>query len=63
MTTVAVRHRVTDYGKWRAIFDEHGAARAANAQAFLDDPSLKEAMSQAGLAGPPRVEVYEEAGA
>lgn len=36
---------------------------AANAQAFLNDPSLKEAMAKAGVVGAPRIEVYEEAGA
>lgn len=31
------------------------------AQAFADDPSLPEAMSRAGVAGPPRLEFFEEA--
>lgn len=35
----------------------------SNAQAFLSDPSLKEAMSRAGVVAEPRIEVYEEAGA
>jgi len=33
------------------------------AHAFRDDPSLPEAMSRAGVVGPPRIEIYEEAGA
>jgi len=31
-----------------------------NAQAFLSDPSLKDAMSRAGIVAAPRIEVYEE---
>jgi quinol monooxygenase YgiN len=34
----------------------------AAAHAFRDDPSLPEVMAKAGVAGPPRIEVYEEAG-
>jgi heme-degrading monooxygenase HmoA len=33
------------------------------AHAFASDPSLPEAMERAGVAGPPRIEIYEEAGA
>lgn len=32
----------------------------ADAQGFLGDPSLREAMSRAGVIGAPRIEVYEE---
>jgi len=35
----------------------------SNAQAFLSDPSLKEAMSRAGVVAEPRIEIYEEASA
>ncbi len=35
----------------------------SNAQAFLDDPSFRQAMARAGVTGPPRIEIYEEAGA
>lgn len=90
MTTVAVRHTVTDFEAWKAFYDEHGAIRkehgttgdsvlrdaqdpnqvlvltywpsGVEAKAFLDDPSLKEAMGRAGVVGAPRIEVYEEAG-
>jgi len=34
-----------------------------NAQAFLSDPSLKDAMQRAGVVAEPRVEIYEEADA
>ena len=90
MTTVAVRHRVTDFDAWRAVYDEHGVVRkelhttgdqvlrdasdpnevlvltfwptAADARAFVEDPSLREAMGRAGVVGMPRIEFYEEAG-
>ena len=90
MTTVAVRHKVTDFEAWKGFFDEHGAVRKGHgttgetvlrdagdpnevlvltywpsgteAQAFLGDPSLKDAMARAGVVGAPRIEVYEEAG-
>ncbi|MDE3086180.1 MAG: antibiotic biosynthesis monooxygenase [Acidobacteriota bacterium] len=91
MTTVAVRHKVSDFEGWRTVYEEHGAVRkehgttgdlvlrdaqdpdevlvltywpsAAEARAFLEDPSLKETMGRAGVVGAPRIEVYEEAGA
>ena len=28
MASMFIRHRVTDYGKWKAVFDEHQATRA-----------------------------------
>ena len=34
---------------------------AADAQGFLDDPSLREVMARAGVVGAPRIELYEEA--
>ncbi|MBV8159395.1 MAG: cyclase [Acidimicrobiia bacterium] len=34
-----------------------------NAHEFASDPSLREAMSRAGVGGAPRIEFYEEAGA
>lgn len=33
----------------------------SNAQAFLSDPSLKDAMQRAGVVAEPRIEIYEEA--
>ena len=33
----------------------------ANAKAFVEDPSLAEAMQRAGVVGAPRIEFYEEA--
>ena len=31
------------------------------AQAFADDPALKDAMMAGGVAGPPRIEIFERA--
>jgi len=36
---------------------------AAEAQAFTNDPGLPDVMQKAGVQGPPRIEIYEEAGA
>lgn len=33
----------------------------ADAQAFANDPGLPEVMQKAGVQGPPRIEIYEEA--
>lgn len=30
MAYILVRHKVTDYGKWKPAFDEHGATRKAS---------------------------------
>jgi hypothetical protein len=30
MTTLAVRHSVSDYDTWKAVFDEHGTVRRSN---------------------------------
>jgi hypothetical protein len=34
---------------------------AADAQGFMADPSLPEAMGRGGVVGTPRIELYEEA--
>jgi hypothetical protein len=87
--TLFVRHGVTDYQAWRAVYDEADALRAkhgctgqqvyrvpgapteiavthefptvSQAEAFANDPDLVAAMEQAGVTGPPRIEIYEEA--
>jgi heme-degrading monooxygenase HmoA len=89
-TTIAVRHRVSDYAAWRQVYDDHGAVRLAHgctgdlvlqdqddphevlvltywpsaqaAQGFIDDPSLKDAMSRGGVVSDPRIEVYSAPG-
>jgi quinol monooxygenase YgiN len=88
---VLVQHHVTDYEKWRPVFDEHDAVRRrhgstgylvyrglddpnditiltqwpsmAEANAFLNDPSLREAMAMGGVIGEPTVRLLSEAGA
>ena len=39
----------------------HWFASVGQAEAFAGDPSLKDAMSRAGVAAPPRVEIVVEA--
>ena len=45
MVLILVRHKVEDYAKWKAVFDEHGAARkaggsmGARVMRNVDDPS------------------------
>ena len=83
-----VRHTVTEYDKWHAVYDEvqplrdkHGVDAAnvlqqpddvndvtvlhwfpslEQAQAFVSDPELKDAMARAGVAAPPRIEITVE---
>lgn len=83
-----VRHQVTEYDKWHAVYDEvqplrdkHGVNGAnvmqnpddpndvtvlhwypslENAQAFVSDPGLRDAMERAGVSGPPRIEIVVE---
>ncbi len=38
----------------------HDFPTAAQAQAFLADPGLREVMGRAGVVGEPHIEVYEE---
>lgn len=39
----------------------HRFANQAKAQAFASSPDLRDAMQRAGVAGPPRVEIFEDA--
>ncbi len=39
----------------------HWFPSASNAEAFVGDPGLKDAMSRAGVSGPPRIEIVVEA--
>lgn len=83
-----VRHPVSDYDKWRTVYqevqplrDQHGVSDADvlrdpgdpnnvtvlhwfpsldQAQAFVGDPELKDAMARAGVSGPPRIEIVVE---
>jgi heme-degrading monooxygenase HmoA len=86
MIIAAVRHPVTDYDKWKSVYDTFrptsDGARFARvnrsvddpntvtvvsgfdtlegAKAFINDPNLKAKMSEAGVVGTPRIEIYEE---
>lgn len=89
MIVAAIRHPVSDYDQWKAVFDQYppteGGALFARvnrsvddpntvaviagfesteaAKAFLDSPELKARMQEAGVAGEPRIELYEEVAA
>jgi len=39
----------------------HEFATVEQANGFSEDPALKEAMGRAGVAGPPRIEIFESA--
>jgi uncharacterized protein (DUF1330 family) len=84
--TLIVRHSVTDYATWRAVYDSvgplqakhgvtssqvlqlpgdandvtvvHNFATVAQAEGLANDPELKSAMQQGGVAGPPRIEIF-----
>ncbi|HXV70332.1 MAG TPA: cyclase [Acidimicrobiia bacterium] len=87
MITTAIRHSVTDYAKWKTVYDtfrptSEGGAKFARvnrsvedpnmvtvvagfdtlelAKAFVDNPSLKAKMTEAGIVGTPRIEINEE---
>ena len=85
MTTLAVRHSVSDYDTWKAVFDEHASIRrdhgatghrvlrdgndvlvlvefpdAGAAQSFQSDPTLREALQNAGIEGPPDISLRTE---
>lgn len=84
-----VRHSVSDYDKWRTVYeevqplrDQHGVTNADilqdpadpnqvtvlnwfpsldQAQAFVGDPELKDAMARATVSAPPRIEIVVKA--
>lgn len=43
------------------VFVLHDFPTVAKAQAFANDPALKAGMEKAGVAGPPRIEIFESA--
>lgn len=86
MTTLVVRHTVTDYDAWKKVFDGHAGVRRGHgstgqrllrdgnevlaliefpdptsAQAFQSDPSLKDAMMNAGVVGAPDIHAWADA--
>lgn len=60
------QHGCTAERVWRAPEDPnnvlvlHEFPTLAQAQAFLTDPGLKDAMGRASVAGPPRIELWED---
>ena len=60
-----VKHGVTDSEVLRAPDDAndvvviHRFATTAAANALASDPELKDAMMSGGVAGPPRIEIFE----
>jgi hypothetical protein len=86
MINTAIRHSVSDFAQWKAVYDTfkpttEGAKYARVnrsvddpnmvtvvagfdtlelAKAFVNNPSLKAKMTEAGVVGSPRVEINEE---
>jgi hypothetical protein len=84
-----VKHSVSDYDKWRVVYEEvqplrdkygvtgadvltdrgakneitvlHWFPSVDQAEGFVGDPTLKDAMARAGVAGPPRIEIVVQA--
>jgi quinol monooxygenase YgiN len=60
------QHGCTAERVWRSPDDAnnvlvlHEFPTLAQAQAFVGDPGLKDAMGRAGVAGPPRIELWED---
>jgi len=86
MILTAIRHSVTDYGKWKTVYDTFtptsvgakfarvnrsvedpnmvtvvaGFDTLELAKAFVNNPTLKSKMTEAGIVGTPRIELNEE---
>lgn len=86
MYVLAINHPVSDYDKWKSLYDTmpptaRGAVFARvnrsvddpnlitvvsgfesldTLRGFVSDPELKAKMQEAGVAGEPRIEIYEE---
>jgi hypothetical protein len=86
MITTAIRHSVTDYGKWKTVYDTFTPTSAGAkfarvnrsvedpnmvtvvagfdtlelAKAFINNPTMKTKMTEAGIVGTPRIELNEE---
>lgn len=65
VASLHAKHGVTDDEVLRAPADGndvvviHRFATADAANAFVSDPDLKQAMENGGVAGPPRIEIFE----
>jgi hypothetical protein len=86
MINTAIRHSVTDYAKWKTVYDTYTPTSAGAkfarvdrsvddpnmvtvvagfdtlelAKAFINNPTLKTKMTEAGVVGSPRIEINEE---
>jgi hypothetical protein len=86
MINTAIRHTVTDYAKWKSVYDTFTPTSAGAkfarvdrsvddpnmvtvvagfdtlelAKAFINNPTLKTKMTEAGVVGSPRIEINEE---
>lgn len=86
MITTAIRHSVTDYAKWKTVYDTFTPTSAGAkfarvnrsvedpnmvtvvagfdnlelAKSFINNPTLKTKMTEAGIVGSPRIELNEE---
>ena len=86
MINTAIRHSVTDYAKWKTVYDTFtptsvgakfarvdrsvddpnmvtvvaGFDTLELAKAFVNNPTLKTKMTEAGVVGSPRIEINEE---
>lgn len=60
------RHGCTGQRVWHApgqpenVLVLHEFPTLAAAEAFVSDPALRDAMDRAGVAGPPRIELWED---
>ncbi len=65
VSALHVKHEVTDSEVLRAPDDAndviviHRFASVASAKALVGDPALKDAMTSAGVAGAPRIDIFE----
>jgi hypothetical protein len=86
MINTAIRHSVTDYAKWKSVYDTFTPTSAGAkfarvdrsvddpnmvtvvagfdtlelAKEFINNPTLKTKMTEAGVVGSPRIEINEE---
>jgi hypothetical protein len=65
LDTLRSRHGCTAQQVWHApgnaedVFITHDFPTLGQAEAFAHDPALREGMGRAGVAGAPRIEIFE----
>jgi len=65
LDTLRAQHGCTAHHVWRApgnaedVFITHDFPTLGQAEAFAHDPALREGMGRAGVAGAPRIEIFE----